>query len=75
MGPVLVLSLAAVNGVNKWKDMVGPSKVIPEEWFFPLSMRKKFGLKETMPNVMHSSENLHESNKENRYFFPESKKK
>lgn len=73
IGPVLVLSLAGSDAVSKWKDIVGPDGVIREEWFIPMSMRLRFGLRDSIPNALHVSESLSDANKENRYIFPESK--
>lgn len=73
VGPVLALCLAGVNSVSKWRDLVGPEKTLPAEWFYPRSMRLRFGLVDSIPNALHASENLQEANKENRYFNPESK--
>lgn len=73
VGTVLVLSLADVNAVSKWKNIVGPDRIIREEWFIPMSMRVRFGLQDVMPNAVHASENLMDSNKENRYVYPKSK--
>lgn len=71
--PLLVLSLADLNGVNKWKDLIGPDKQVQAEWFYPVSMRKRFGLREPIPDGLHASGTLNDSSKENRYFFSESK--
>ncbi|GJQ68928.1 hypothetical protein Trydic_g6115 [Trypoxylus dichotomus] len=72
VAPVLVLSLADINAVAKWRDLVGPDKVIRDEWFVPMSMRVRFGLQDNIQNGVHASENLHDANKENRYVYPKS---
>lgn len=72
VGPILALCLAGVNSVAKWRDLVGPEKTLPAEWFYPRSMRLRFGLVNAIPNALHASENLQEANRENRYFNPES---
>lgn len=73
MGPLLVLSLAGLNSVEKWKTMVGPYKTLPAEWFVPLNVRKRFGVHVDMPEALHASENTKEAVKENRFFYPNSK--
>ncbi|KAI4457723.1 nucleoside diphosphate kinase [Holotrichia oblita] len=70
VGPVLVLSLADVNAISKWRDLVGPDRQIREEWFIPMSMRVRFGLQEPIANAVHASDNLVDANKENRYVYP-----
>lgn len=73
VGPILSLCLGAVNAVEKWKNIVGPNHTLRAEWFFPMSMRVRFGLQEAIPCALHASENLAEANKENRYVNPDSK--
>lgn len=72
IAPVLTISLAAVNAVSKWKTLVGPDRLLREEWFYPMSMRVRFGLHEAIPNAVHASETVADATKENIYFFPES---
>lgn len=71
VGPILAISLAAVNAVNKWKELVGPDKAISGDWFYPMSARVRFGLLGSLPNMLHASQNLSFAVNENRYFFPE----
>lgn len=73
MSPLMVLSLTAIGCVEKWKTMVGPYGVLREEWFFPYSVRTRFGILPDIPEVLHASENIMDSKKENRFFFPRSK--
>lgn len=70
VSPILVLSLQAVNAVEKWKAMIGPMGTLREEWFFPYSVRTRFGLLGDFPNTLHASEGLNDARKENRYLFP-----
>ncbi|CAG9826839.1 unnamed protein product [Diabrotica balteata] len=70
ISPILVLSLAGKNVVEKWKTMVGPYGLLREEWFFPYSIRTRFGIQSDVPDVLHASENITEAKWENRYFFP-----
>nr|CAH7740003.1 unnamed protein product [Callosobruchus chinensis] len=72
VSPVLVLSLAGQNAVEKWKSMVGPYEILREEWFFPYSVRTRFGIINDMPDVLHASEDVMEAKAENRYFYPRS---
>lgn len=74
VGPILTLSLSAMNAVAKWKELVGPEKTLKEEWFYPRSMRLRFGLVDSIPNAVHASENTKDAARENRYFNPESMK-
>lgn len=69
---MLVLSIAGLNAIEKWKQLVGPNKILREEWFFPYSVRTRFGLREDYPDVLHASENALDSKNENIYFFPRS---
>lgn len=70
--PLMVLSLAGVNAVEKWKTMTGPFGTIREEWFFPSSVRTRFGIQDNQPDALHASENVSEAKKETRYFYPTS---
>ncbi|CAG9823554.1 unnamed protein product [Phaedon cochleariae] len=72
VSPVLVLALAGKDCVEKWKTMIGPYGVLREEWFFPYSVRSRFGILADMPDALHASENVAEGMWENRYFFPRS---
>ncbi|XP_018320118.1 nucleoside diphosphate kinase homolog 5-like [Agrilus planipennis] len=72
VGPILVLCMAAANAITKWKDMVGPDKILRSEWFVRTSMRARFGLHDDMIEALHASENIFEAERENRYFNPES---
>nr|CAI5858078.1 unnamed protein product [Callosobruchus analis] len=49
VSPVLVLSLAGRNAIEKWKTMVGPYEILREEWFFPYSVRTRY------PQICHHS--------------------
>ncbi|XP_057670911.1 nucleoside diphosphate kinase homolog 5-like [Diorhabda carinulata] len=72
ISPLLVMSLAGKRVIDKWKTMVGPYGLIREEWFFPYSVRTRFGITSDIPDIIHASENLSEAKWENRYFFPRS---
>ncbi|KAJ8911579.1 hypothetical protein NQ315_016116 [Exocentrus adspersus] len=72
VSPLMVLSLAGVNAVEKWKTMTGPFGSMREEWFFPYSVRTRFGLQNDQHDALHASENVTEAKKENRYFYPRS---
>lgn len=72
LGPLLVLSLAGLNAVEKWKSMVGPYKTLQSEWFLPLNVRNRFGFHVDIPDALHASENFKDANRENRYFYPQS---
>ncbi|KAF7282957.1 hypothetical protein GWI33_001640 [Rhynchophorus ferrugineus] len=68
--PILILSLQAINAVEKWKSMIGPMGTLREEWFFPYSVRTRFGIYGDIPNMLHASENANTAKRENRYIFP-----
>ncbi|KAJ8973949.1 hypothetical protein NQ317_013389 [Molorchus minor] len=72
IAPLLVLSLAGLDAVDKWKTLVGPYGLIREEWFYPYSVRTRFGLLGDMTEVVHASETIPEGRRENRYFYPRS---
>lgn len=73
MSPLMVLSLAGMNCVEKWKTMVGPYGLMREEWFFPYSVHTRFGILPDLLEMLHASENIVEAKKETRYFFPRCK--
>ncbi|KAF5275823.1 hypothetical protein FQR65_LT04061 [Abscondita terminalis] len=70
-GPVLCLCMCGYNAVEKWKSMIGVNHVISAKWFYPMSMRVRFGLRPNVPDALHASENYTEGLKENRYVYPE----
>ncbi|XP_050300698.1 nucleoside diphosphate kinase homolog 5-like [Anthonomus grandis grandis] len=70
VGPMLVLALQSVNAIEKWKSLIGPMGTLREEWFFPYSVKTRFGLLSDMPNSLHASETTHDAKKENRFFYP-----
>ncbi|XP_030753092.1 nucleoside diphosphate kinase homolog 5-like [Sitophilus oryzae] len=69
-GPIVSLSLQAINAVEKWKNLIGPMGTLREEWFFPYSVRTRFGLYRDIPNVLHASDNANEAKMENKYVYP-----
>ncbi|KAK5649662.1 hypothetical protein RI129_000691 [Pyrocoelia pectoralis] len=69
IGPVLSLCLGGLNVIDKWRHMIGKNNAINAEWFYPISMRKRFGLQRNIPDTLHASENLMAALKENRYFY------
>lgn len=73
LAPLMVLSLAGMNCVEKWKTIIGPYGLLREEWFYPYSVRTRFGIQPGIADVLHASENIQEGKKETRYFFPRSK--
>ncbi|CAG9861431.1 unnamed protein product [Phyllotreta striolata] len=70
ISPIVVFSLAGKNSIEKWKSMIGPYSLLREEWFFPYSVRTRFGIQNDVPDIIHASEDLNEAKWENRYFFP-----
>ncbi|XP_074042872.1 nucleoside diphosphate kinase homolog 5 [Leptinotarsa decemlineata] len=72
ISPLLVLSLAGKNAVEKWKTMIGPYGQLREEWFYPYSVRTRFGIQPDIPDVIHASETIADAKWENRYFYPRS---
>ncbi|KAB0800132.1 hypothetical protein PPYR_08012 [Photinus pyralis] len=72
VGPILSLCLGGLDVIDKWKNMIGNNNAISSEWFYPISMRKRFGLQRNIPDSLHASENLPAALKENRYFNPDS---
>ncbi|CAH1104603.1 unnamed protein product [Psylliodes chrysocephalus] len=69
ISPIVVFSLAGKSSIEKWKSMVGPYGLLREEWFFPYSVRTRFGIQPDVPDIIHASEDLNEAKWENRYFF------
>lgn len=72
VSPVKVLTLAGINAVAKWREMAGPDGTLREEWFYPMSMRTRFGIQPSIVNAIKASENQIEADEETRYFRPES---
>lgn len=73
MGPVIVMCLAAADAVAKWKEIVKNSGTLNQSWFYPRSVKLRFGVVETKDDVLHASEDIQSANREIRYFFPQSK--
>lgn len=73
VGPILSISLSGINAVEKWKRLIGPEELLRAEWFYPISMRKRFGLHEKIADSLHASKTIKDAVKENIYFFPNSK--
>ncbi|XP_017780693.1 PREDICTED: nucleoside diphosphate kinase homolog 5-like, partial [Nicrophorus vespilloides] len=72
VAPVLALSLSANNVIPKWRQVIGTDGSLREDWFYPISMRSRYGLQKTKANMLHGSETLKDANRENRYFYPDS---
>lgn len=73
IAPLMVLSLAGKNCIDKWKKMIGPYGWLREEWFFPYSVRTRYGILPDIPEVLIASEAPIDAKRETRYFFPRSK--
>lgn len=72
VGPVLVMTLTDFDAVEKWKRVIGQHELLREEWFYPISMKKRFGLRAKIPDALHGSKTCSDAIKENIYFFPDS---
>jgi len=70
-GPCLALSMSALNAIEKWKKITGPDGRIRRNWFYPVSMRKRFGVMGPLSQTVHASDNFKEAIKERRYLFPQ----
>lgn len=71
--PILALCVAGIRAMDVVKSMIGPDKYIPESWFFPESIKRRFVPSEDLEDALHIAEDAEESAIESRYFFPNSK--
>uniref|UniRef100_A0A336LSV1 Nucleoside diphosphate kinase n=1 Tax=Culicoides sonorensis TaxID=179676 RepID=A0A336LSV1_CULSO len=67
--PSEVLVLERVDAINKWRELLGPTKVFKAVYSHPDSIRALYGLSDTR-NACHGSDSLDSALKEIRIFFP-----
>ncbi|XP_044755198.1 uncharacterized protein LOC123314139 [Coccinella septempunctata] len=68
--PILVLSVAGNYAVDRWKYIIGQGDIIPYSWFYPESMKRRFGLHCDVYGAMRTSPDFFNAKNEIRYFFP-----
>eukprot|EP00096_Caligus_rogercresseyi_P010551 TRINITY_DN389_c0_g1_i1.p1 TRINITY_DN389_c0_g1~~TRINITY_DN389_c0_g1_i1.p1 ORF type:complete len:116 (-),score=29.90 TRINITY_DN389_c0_g1_i1:85-432(-) len=71
-GPSCVSVLAHPEGdaIGKWREIMGPTKVLKTKFQSPYSIRGSFGLTDTR-NGVHGSDSPENARKEILFFFPD----
>lgn len=68
--PILILAIAGKYAVDRWKYIIGQGEVIPSSWFYPESIKRRFGMHCDIYGAMRTSANFFTAKNEIRYFFP-----
>ncbi|XP_063702903.1 nucleoside diphosphate kinase 6 [Culicoides brevitarsis] len=68
--PMEVLVLERFDAINKWREMLGPTKTFKAVYSHPDSIRALYGLSDTR-NACHGSDSIESALKEIRIFFPD----
>ncbi|CAE1164853.1 ndk [Acanthosepion pharaonis] len=68
-GPIGVHILARDDAINKWRKLLGPTRVLRTIFDEPDSIRGRFGLTDTR-NCAHGSDSEETAKKEIEFFFP-----
>ncbi|XP_026752266.2 nucleoside diphosphate kinase homolog 5-like [Galleria mellonella] len=72
-GPIIALVLATKNCIQKWRNLMGPARVIEAQAYWPDSLRACYGRRTKYGdyfNGLHGSENYAEALREIHFFFP-----
>ncbi|XP_059055551.1 nucleoside diphosphate kinase homolog 5-like [Achroia grisella] len=72
-GPIVALVLATKNCIQKWRNLMGPARVIEAQAYWPDSLRACYGRRTKYGdyfNGLHGSENHAEALREIHFFFP-----
>ncbi|CAH1788236.1 unnamed protein product [Owenia fusiformis] len=69
-GPLLALGLAREDGIERWRDMLGPKEVDKAKEEAPESLRAQFAVEDVPINPLHGSDSPSTAEKEIDYFFP-----
>ncbi|XP_004439395.1 PREDICTED: thioredoxin domain-containing protein 3 [Ceratotherium simum simum] len=69
-GPSLALVLLRDNGLQHWKELIGPSNVEEAKKCLPESLCAQFAMASLPINQLYGSDSLEAAEKEIQYFFP-----
>ncbi|XP_015592420.1 nucleoside diphosphate kinase homolog 5 [Cephus cinctus] len=71
-GSIIVFVLAKQQAIQDWRMLMGPTKVTEARFYFPDSIRAKFGRRgEDFKNAVHGSANREMAEREIHFFFPD----
>jgi len=68
-GPVWTHILCGENAITKWRNLLGPTKVLKTVYDQPDSIRGRFGLTDTR-NCAHGSDSQVTAMREIKFFYP-----
>lgn len=69
-GPLSANILTGHNAIERWRKLMGPTKVFKAVYENPDCIRAKYGLTDTR-NVTHGSDSPESAEQEIKFFFPE----
>ncbi|KAF6030395.1 hypothetical protein EB796_011312 [Bugula neritina] len=69
-GPIMVMALAGEDVIQKWRKLMGPTKVYRAQYESPTSIRGLYGISDTR-NAAHGSDSVQSAEHEIQFFFPE----
>lgn len=67
---IVVLSIAGNYALRRWNKIIGPEGTLSHRWFFPDSMRRRFGAHCDVPEAIYVSRDIETAKVENHFFFP-----
>ncbi|POY72707.1 putative Nucleoside-diphosphate kinase [Rhodotorula taiwanensis] len=62
-GPLVALALCAPDVIQKWRNLIGPTRVFEGQWERPESLRARYGLSDTR-NGFHGADSPESADKE-----------
>ncbi|XP_046417965.1 nucleoside diphosphate kinase 7 [Neodiprion fabricii] len=71
-GPILTLQLIGEQGIDKWRELMGPTDSVEARETAQNSIRACYG-KDKVYNAVHGSDSSESAARELRYFFPDEK--
>ncbi|KAM9782490.1 nucleoside diphosphate kinase 6 [Neosynchiropus ocellatus] len=69
-GPMRAYILAREDAVQRWRQLMGPTKVFRARYTSPECLRAQFGLTDTR-NTIHGSDSVESARREMAFFFPD----
>ncbi|XP_058053540.1 nucleoside diphosphate kinase 6 [Anopheles bellator] len=67
-GPLEVVLLSGDNAIQRWRDLMGPTKVLKTVYTHPHCIRSMFGITDTR-NATHGSDSVNSVAAERKFFF------
>ncbi|KAK9880853.1 hypothetical protein WA026_013178 [Henosepilachna vigintioctopunctata] len=68
--PIWVFAVAGISAIERWKKVIGEDETIHSSWFYPESIKRRFGLHTDIYGAMKTSADAKGVRRDLQYFFP-----